>query len=112
VDFTANLPSQSLMATGFPNWTGRSFNKKPATSAVMACCSDMPNRDRLFQERLAKLEQQWLSGSSDARLSIERAMLRILIMEEVILRAQERADIAELRLAHAEEIVRKLDRRS
>jgi hypothetical protein len=64
----------------------------------------MPNRDRFFQERLAELEQQWLSGSSDARLSIER--------EEVILRAQERAEIAELRLAHAEEIVRKLDRRS
>jgi hypothetical protein len=71
----------------------------------------MPNRDRLFQERLADLEQQWLFGPPDARLSIERSMLLIIAMEEAILRAQERAEIAELRLAHAEEIVRRLDRR-
>jgi hypothetical protein len=47
------------------------------------------------QERLAELEQQWFSGSSDARLSIERTMLSIVAMENVILRAQERAEIAE-----------------
>jgi hypothetical protein len=41
------------------------------------------------------LEHQWFSGSSDARLSIERTMLRIVAMEDVILRAQERAEIAE-----------------
>jgi hypothetical protein len=71
----------------------------------------MPNRDHLFQERLVELEQQWLSGHPDARLSIERSMLRIIAMEEAILRAQERAEIAERRLAHAEEIVRRLDKR-
>jgi hypothetical protein len=57
----------------------------------------MPNRDRFFQERLADLEQQWLSGPPDTRLSIERSMLRIMAMEEAILQAQERAEIAELR---------------
>jgi hypothetical protein len=38
-------------------------------------------------------------------------MLSIIAMEEAILRAQEHAKIAEQRLAHAEEIVRRLDRR-
>ena len=38
-------------------------------------------------------------------------MLGIIAMEEAIFRAQERAEIGELRLAHAEEIVRRLDRR-
>jgi hypothetical protein len=38
-------------------------------------------------------------------------MLRIIAMEEAILRAQERVEIAERRLAHAEEIVRRLDKR-
>lgn len=71
----------------------------------------MPNRDRFFQERLANLEQQWLSSLPDVQLSIERAMLRITAMEDVILRAQERAEIAEQRLTHAEEILRRLDRR-
>lgn len=59
----------------------------------------MPNRDRFFQERLANLEQQWLSSLPDVQLSIERAMLRITAMEDVILRAQERAEIAEQRLS-------------
>lgn len=37
-------------------------------------------------------------------------MLRILAMEETILRARERMEKAEQMLAHAEEIVRRLDR--
>ncbi|MGF7213776.1 hypothetical protein GGE65_008426 [Skermanella aerolata] len=38
-------------------------------------------------------------------------MLLIIAMEEAILRAKERAEIAEQRLARAEEILRRLDRR-
>lgn len=69
----------------------------------------MPNRDRLFQERLAELEQQWLSSPPDIRQSIERSMLRIIAMKEAILRAQDRMEKSEQRLAHAEEIVRRLN---
>jgi hypothetical protein len=38
-------------------------------------------------------------------------MRRIIDMEEAVLRAQERAEIAEMRLAHAEEMLRRIDER-
>jgi hypothetical protein len=37
-------------------------------------------------------------------------MRLIVRLEQVVLRAQERAEIAEQRLSHAEEILRRLDR--
>ena len=80
------------------------------TKALTLCCCDMSHRSRLFQERFAELEQQWTTSPPDVRLSIERSMLRILAMEETILRARERMEKAEQMLAHAEEIVRRLDR--
>ena len=69
----------------------------------------MPHRLRLFQERLAYLDGLWRFAPPEARPDIERAMLGIIAMEETIFRAQERAERAEQRLAHAEEIVRRLN---
>jgi hypothetical protein len=71
----------------------------------------MPYRHWLLQERLSYLDYQWRFAPPESRPGIERAMLSIIAMEEAIPRAQERAKIAEQRLAHAEEIVRRLDRR-
>jgi hypothetical protein len=71
----------------------------------------MPNRHRLFQERLAVLGHRWRSAPLEARPSIERAMRLIIDMEEAVLRAQELAEIAEMRLAHAEEVVRRINKR-
>ncbi|GEO43573.1 hypothetical protein SAE02_77210 [Skermanella aerolata] len=71
----------------------------------------MPHRHRLFQERLADLNYQWQIAPQEARPSIERSMLLIIAMEESILLAKERAEIAEQRLARAKEILRRLDRR-
>jgi hypothetical protein len=71
----------------------------------------MPNRRRLFHERLADLDHRWRSAPPEARPSIERTMGLIIDMEEAVLRAQELAEIAEMRLAHAEEIIRRIDER-
>jgi hypothetical protein len=72
----------------------------------------MPNRrSRYFQQRLIDLDYQWRFAPPEARLSIERSIRLIIAMEERILRAQALAEIAEHRLAHAEEIVRRLDQR-
>jgi hypothetical protein len=69
----------------------------------------MANRHRRFQERLADLDHRWQSAPPETRPSIERTMGLIIDMEEAVLRAQERAEIADLRLAHAEEIIRRID---
>jgi hypothetical protein len=71
----------------------------------------MSNRHSLFHERLADLDHRWWSAPPEARPSIERAMRLIIDMKEAVLRAQELAEIAELRLAHAEEIFRRIDKR-
>lgn len=100
------------MAMGYPDWAGRSCNKKPATSAAITCCSDMSISNRRYlQGRLVELEYLARYAHPEARPSIMRTMRRIMELQEVITRAQERAEIAEIRLAHAEEIVRRLDRR-
>lgn len=77
----------------------------------MTLCCHMPSQHRFFQERLADLDHRWRSAPPEARPSIERAMRRIIDMEEAVLRAQERAEIAEMRLAHAEEMLRRIDER-
>jgi hypothetical protein len=69
----------------------------------------MPHRLRIFQERLAYLNDLWRFAPPEVRPGIEHAMLDIITMEEAIFRAQERAERAEQRLAHAEEIVHRLD---
>ena len=72
----------------------------------------MPSRQsHYFRDRLAELERQWLSSPPDIRLIFERSMRLIMAMEEAILRAQDRAEKAEQRLAHAEKMLRRLDRR-
>jgi hypothetical protein len=55
------------------------------------------------------MNYQWRFALPEARPGLEHSMLSIIAMEEAIFRAQERAEIAEQRLALAEEILRRLD---
>jgi hypothetical protein len=72
----------------------------------------MPNRrSRYLQERFIDLDYQWRFAPPEARPSIERTMWLIMELQERVLRAEELAEIAEQRLEHAEEIVRRLDKR-
>jgi hypothetical protein len=66
---------------------------------------------RYLQGRLAELGHLARYASPEARPSIMRAMRRIMELQAAILRAQDRAEIAEQRLAHAEDIVCRLDKR-